>query len=507
MTKESEKLGCKAEAPTNPYLRVDMHCHLLNNLDLDIGSLALRRQLGIDDSDFMVADNLAIAFLNSLATVVKNGSTPISDENGILRAMIRLGQTESIELFCDEVSLLPRQFESSSEGLANLAGGFESRIVNALRLMATFPQIDLFTPSMVDISSDSESQNIKNQIDFYSDLCRATHGRLVPFVSFNPLRAYELELLKVENSYLHWIRYALLERGFIGIKVHPSSGFSPIDNLRYGCLHQDPVFSGESDDDIFERFEAYDRYMQQIFDLCVELDVPLLTHASPSLEISPGCMRRARPEPASRDRGTWRYVHRPEADASQQPLDSYSHWTNSPSQWGKAISEYRRRDRLGRSPRVCLAHLAGGFSDEGHRTYWQQLALQSMQVDPSIFIDISINSNFLTDDGTGGGLGLSRVHAEAFNRVMVDFPRLEYALLYGSDWHMPEATRMGEAYPQVIEQMMDATGIANLKEKVMGQNSMRFLGLEPGMQNRIRLERFLTESGVSLNNVRWMRAR
>ena len=72
--------------------------------------------------------------------------------------------------------------------------GFAShRSRNAAVLMAMAPEIDIFTPSMVDLydRASSEKDSPYEQAKFYTALHCVTLGRFLPLVSFSPARQFK----------------------------------------------------------------------------------------------------------------------------------------------------------------------------------------------------------------------------------------------------------------------------------------------------------------------------
>lgn len=129
-------------------------------------------------------------------------------------------------------------FVSPSEAEAFLAFArnlASTRVAVARRLIATYPEVNIFTPMLVDMSygvDDQPMTSVAEQIDLHEMISRLsilgrlspTDALLLPFVGFDPRRAVEFP------AALDLVKDAVLTKGFVGIKMYPPMGFSPIGN-------------------------------------------------------------------------------------------------------------------------------------------------------------------------------------------------------------------------------------------------------------------------------------
>lgn len=519
-------------------IRIDMHCHLLNLHDLDEASFLVEREFNLDEN----ASLLFAEFVRSLATklghLLEGTALDIDAERGHLD--FELGKLNSDPRnrpawasdgdFCAYAASNQRGQNLSAERLGfQLTGVFSNRIRNAARLMALFPKVDIFTPSMVDLFDDETKYLRTGKIDheistgtnFYSNLNLATNGRFLPLVSFNPGRQYVMETnqkIPKDGDYFYWVEHAIKNLGFIGVKVHPSYGFSPHDNLKYACFNASKKTSTPNDQDLHKRFLKYDEYMQKLFSICKKYDVPILTHSGESLSQNRTCMEgeysndvrlhggryehytdKPSGEDGDRSKGEWTYAFRGRSEA--EPRDE-SDWTNSPKTWLAAMKKADNAAPRQPGLRVCLAHFANGFKDPNRRQ--QKKSTKNVEISAWLVDAMNAdNENLYTDVSIMGELfakgifhnrKLRKTRRDLFAYVLKQDNKLAANTMYGTDWHMPTAAIVGDRYYTEMEELIEETRGSDYANAVMGQNAVRFFGLgsnEPGTNNnRYRLASF-----------------
>ncbi len=511
--------------PTGPLV-VDMHCHLLNALDADYAAFVDRRFL-------RTGSVLLPRVLQRLRARIDPDTLSARREANELLRRIR-DPKASPNQFCREGLPGENDLFVTNDGLEDtpdtrlgdgrFTGFFSSRTRNAAILLAQFQQVDLFVPAVVDFY-EGDTLNYPDpdeQIQYYSALAYASKGRFLPMVSFHPER-YALERSDMHAlTNLDLVRAAIENAGAVGVKVHPSAGFDPLSNVDYAAVtgRVNGADCVKYRDDNRGLHTLMDEGMRRLYELCDELDVPILTHGAPSLAANPDCMMQG---------------------------NDPNNWTNSTGHWIDAI----RKDPEA-NPRIAFAHLAGGPGSleelvqsagaDGHShgsyfaartgdgyepSHWLQTALDALKSDRGdIWIDASIQNeiaysravveNKLPDGprwtSTRSGQELfdeakeDDGHLVAWFRTLFDdHPALRRRLMYGSDLHMPSVGVVsgGDAYLRLIRNSLPETG--DTRERVMGLNAAEFLGLKRGRQTRNRLEHFFSRTGVSLEDVPWIK--
>lgn len=547
--RSSIKIGesCKIDT-RSARVRIDSHCHLMNLQDVSAGPFLARRTFNLDENAPPGVDAIAGFLANALGRMVRFTTKPILAESLQLSDEIKAGVnagtiSESRFKFC-------RDANQNQKGLmraerVKITGLFSNRTRNAARMMAIFPEVDIFMPSIVDLydkrlldkevaKQKVELQNrtrktatsfgsLTHQMNYYRDLNIATNGQFLPMISFNPQRQYDLERLKAGYDYIDIVKEAILEHGFVGVKMHPSSGFSPFNNLLYGCANTATQIVLENDQKLYERFSSYDKSLKAVFKFCQQHDVPVMTHNSTGLSSNRRCMRRSiplddelpmvKPTGPFGSAGEWRYQYRQWGGKDTRPKID---WTNSPREWMKAIDDCRE-DGLP-DLRVSLGHLSGSFIDHGANSKnertdvmaseWLTYTAKHIGNYDSLYVDLSeINEFFVRKTGQNGKtIGISRRYYDAFHQVLQGSSGLADRLLYGTDWHMPNSARTGKYYVRLIEHLLQND---RLRDKTMGQNAIDFYGLgmtSNGQQerpNRARLREFYAKHKIPLEKVRW----
>lgn len=512
-------------------IRIDMHCHLLNLHDLDEKSFVAERVFNLDEKAPNQFEKILAGLVGALGKALQENTLSIDEERAHLNYELSKLNNDPRDRpawaspgdFCAYADSNQRGNLLRAENLkVQQTGVFSNRIRNAARLMAIFPQIDIFTPSMVDLFEDEVEffkkgdveHEISTQINFYSNLNLATSGRFLPLVSFNPARQFVMrEKQKLDTDYLDWVEKAISELGFIGVKVHPSYGFSPYNNLRYACFTANRGIATPSDKDLYYRFSQYDEYMEALYEICKKYDVPILTHNGDSISLNRSCMEgeysdnpafqdgnyqhnsgMPTEEYGDRSKGEWTYAFRDRREV--RPRDE-SDWTNSPKSWLKAMKKADDRHPMYKPLRVCLAHFANGFKDPNRR--FRKAKVENLERsrwltdavganNPNLYSDLSI-MNELFEDKTGRKKRIKKKQRELFSSVLTERSTFVDNIMYGTDWHMPNAAKIGREYYDGMTYIISNARSTEINN-IMGQNAVRFFGLDAGQQNRARLQEF-----------------
>lgn len=515
-------------SPPEDMLRIDVHAHLLNQDDANAPAFLVRRFLKPKPLEDFFAGNAIGLARRASGVVVRSLQAEARD----LAEIKALGPHEP-GLFCSEAMRRQHGLVLSDDlakpvkiGSGRVLGFASNRLRNAAFMMAQWPEVDIFMPLMIDfheIGPAPPGNHPAVKASFYRMLNVSTEGRFLPLVSFHPQRQYLESRRRARNKAeelptpLELVRLAVEELGFIGVKVHPTSGFDPWDNRRFGCPNtpQQEQVGLNNDEE-----EGWQEAMEGLYRLCRELEVPIITHGSDSLTANSGCM-----QPRRRKDG--RYA---------DPLD----WTGSSAHWIAAL-DHLSGGGPGHGLNVCLAHFASRFVqhipdlrkpvgdyqtpmefDEENNlipSAWLKAAVDRIVSDDNsrLWLDLShmtflaysqasmdtdryptkVGAFFAYDIQDGGQ------YAKAFTAFMKKFKALAKRTMYGSDWHMPEVSVIGPAYRELVEAAIPE----EMRPDVMGLNAVRFFGLQKGGRNRDRLEKFYEKNGYSasqIRNFRWV---
>lgn len=456
--------ACTPTHTLDSRFRVDVHCHLMTMRDGNASEFLRRRNIGFSE-DIYVGNG-------TLRSIFGLFNEPIEDEIQTLQSLI--DARDEITAFCDTTSrrqMAPLPFRYAGPSEHQQTGFVRNRLRNAALLIATSPQADLFIPSMVDMFEIKDVVDWYDPIlqrDFYRDLHLATKGLMVPFVSFNPERAVK----KPQSYSLDFVREAITTQGFIGVKLHPSVGFDPLDNAAYGCANTGLPDRWENDRLGSEEGDAIQAQLNQLFDLCEELDVPILTHSGGGILANETCQRPDGSEP--------------------------DFWTNAPNHWLAVLDAHP-------DLRVCLAHMAGGMIDRGKwwtgpqpvpDPWFANLAKELKRREVlgqtvPLWLDLSAQAEMF-------GSNFGQRYIDAFLREMGKNNALWNRTMYGSDWHMRSGLAQG--YMAKMESIIPE----NYRPDVMGRTAVQFLGLDRSA-TQDRLATFYAQNGLDLAGIHWFR--
>jgi predicted TIM-barrel fold metal-dependent hydrolase len=342
----------------------------------------------------------------------------------------------------------------------------------------------LVTPALVDftkwLDASETSMTIPKQLALMSQLSRqrpAELPHLHGFVPFDPLRQaiYDKAGGPADDSPLAIVEKAIMQQGFIGVKLYPPMGFRASDNVSAGndfpCWVRfgkgspgyDETCSGRrngSDGLGNEPGAVLDAAMMKLFEWCAANNVPIMAHTNNSNGAGPGYGTRA-----------------------------------NPKYWQPVLQKFP-------TLHVNFAHF-GGFNEafaKGqldltalNKTWeWTIGRMAAAAPDRPIFADISYFSEILDRHSQ-----LRKDTLACIQRFRDTFPNSEKLLLYGTDWsmigHEEKFITSAEYLPDIVAEFLSEAGYdMDDCENIFFRNAVRFLGLRNTDKNstRGRLERF-----------------
>lgn len=274
----------------------------------------------------------------------------------------------------------------------------------------------------------------------------AVHG----YMGFDPLRevAFDAKAKGATVSSMATVRTALLEHGFIGAKLYPPMGFRAWGNVGPYPKRTLKRLGLKSSSQLNEKLN---RALDEFYQLCVDLDAPILTHAYAS-----------------------------------NFADKAYEFHGDPAYWIPVFKAHREL-------RVCLGHF-GPFDKvsngrDEHRmpeSSWEWRVGEFIRDNPQqrVFVDISYFSEVLT-----AGDKERDYFTKSFKRWATEFdPNLDH-VLFGTDWIMIGQERGYKQYVQSINAFLrEGCGFGDEAcEKIFRLNAMRFLPLERDARGRQRL--------------------
>jgi predicted TIM-barrel fold metal-dependent hydrolase len=304
--------------------------------------------------------------------------------------------------------------------------------------------IDLFTPALIDYDRwvvDGPETNLQFQILLMEKNIRLYGGHVHPFFPFDPWK----ESLSPESpdGSLYWVKKAIMEHGFIGVKMYPPMGFSAIGN-------SDHKFYGMTKKQSAKFGQSLDKALWSLYDWCQEHDVPIMVHCNNSQETKEGYGLRA-----------------------------------DPDYWKGVLSKYKNL-------RVNLGHFGG--LDDRTKSGWPWKIGALMTKYKYVFADVS---HYTDIKNVNDQKILMKWLNDPFFRT---YPKAKKRIMFGTDWIMLARTEAAEEFFTNFSEAYNAKFTDDDTADFLGGNAADFLGLRSGGKggkNRDRLEEFYKKHNIN----------
>lgn len=514
--------------PTIVHLLADLECVLYQSTPGFQGASVTRRGTCERKFDPAVAQQIVKALQDVLSPAVDPCSSQavlarISDSAARAQAA---GLAEGVcALSAIERSLkaggfaIPKTIRSLLAIAVNaFATTTNERKALALELAAYTPSVDVFVDALVDfdfwtersVLHDIRNCDKMNAIDAgyahlsISDQIEAHHRLMVdslkgaikangrafpqyvlPLVGYNPLRDVVAAHCptdregKARESSMALVQRAIEQRGFVGVKLYPPTGFLPTGNAD---LPEAGLLGQELDD-------ALDRFFQY----CEANEVPILAHANDS-----------------------------------NGFGTDFGWRAGPWAWRRVLEKHPNL-------RISFGHFGEltGAADPDHRIdclSWSDGFAQLMSIHDNVYADISFSPGATDDEacsatakcpGAASEGCAARCQTEAllaslmqktmFFSSNVSLNKVADRLLYGSDWWMTELSGPGKfaGYFERMKGMIDDVARLASKDKdatfsnaVLGTNALGYLGLDDSTHKGFqRLRSFICSAAMQAQQV------
>jgi predicted TIM-barrel fold metal-dependent hydrolase len=341
---------------------------------------------------------------------------------------------------------------------------------NAKDLQNTWPKVDLFIPLVIDYEywfKNTVDTRIDRQICLvFEKVVLPGKGRFHPFVPFDPARelAWRQGLnnpdgQKENVSSLDWVKKAVREMGFIGVKLYNSLGYKPSGNgdesvrrwrWRIGVRNEKMQY----------RFDGgeMDGVLDELYAWCEKEEVPVTAH----------CMTNG-------------------IEAYPQASEHFA----SARFWRNVLDNHP-------GLRLNLAHF-GWNPVPGHGYHAQDNWMREI-------CDMICKYDHLYADVAHHEVTSRNIRKEltdAFRKIQTEFSesldKIRQRILYGSDWHVLRRMNNYESFMDRYVEILEESGFYTKQSMndFLGSNAMKFLGLNPGGKNRKRLERFYRDQHIT----------
>lgn len=336
----------------------------------------------------------------------------------------------------------------------------------------------LMTPAMIDYSrwlGETPRSPLADQVAVFAEIAKRPGPAVHGYVAYDPLHQIYAEMgvrpsgmsdrqwaIEQREMPLDIVRRALSESGFLGVKLYPPMGFRAARNGDGTMTFPDRIKADLklSSLDLGRKLDAA---LGKLYDLCVELDAPIMAHGGEGNEAGPGFGKRA-----------------------------------DPSFW---VDVLKARPKL----RVSLAHF-GGFQYQANDPSsdqpppldktWEGVIARFVKesADQPLYADLAYYSSIMN-----AAPAVRRTLAGYIKSYMRSDPDMRH-IVFGTDWIMLGNLPKVETYDgQIRDFLKTDCGLTDQQmANVLWRNSVRFLGLEAGAASRKRLEAFYAKHGVDV---------
>ncbi|MDA7946544.1 MAG: amidohydrolase [Hyphomicrobiaceae bacterium] len=503
---------------------VDAHCHIFNALDVPAFQFITKVFLPhyavhLDSSN---RRKLESKIRDASADML--GRTPgFEQERAVLEARLA-GESEAEALA--SVADLPKFARGSArscfgadvadnivaiKNLVSILTQFRHKNFEALVMTNAHKEphvrVALYTPSMVDMDYwlgaasahdnvigdiDSGVQSMhqsspRQQVELMEMIQRLHPGRCHGFVSFCPWRqaddAFHNAQVGEESparrrTALETVEDAILNRGFLGVKLYPPMGFRALGNAEIQLEGFPADAAGTPFAGAFG--QHLDEALRALYVFCVKHDVPIMAHAAPS-------------------NGAGSY----DAGDADMGYEERAH----PKYWARVLAEPGLSNL-----RLNLAHFGDGHHPQ-KTVEWREVIGDLMDAYPNVYTDLSHYPELVMDNFIGIGQRC-REAAETLGQIRKSFLAGERGvkraqrILYGSDWSMLAKEYYYADYLPVVAHMYRrkiygvGAGAKQNARAFLSYNAREFLGLRNGNKARARIEAWYARHGLDTSGFR-----
>lgn len=293
-----------------------------------------------------------------------------------------------------------------------------------------------------------EASRMEDQVLLHEKLSLLSGGFMMPLVGYNPY----VDIKKPPRASLEVVKDAIENHGCVGVKIYPPMGFHPYGNelLPYGSDKDRPSA------------EELDKRLLALYELCQELEVPVMAHANHSMG-----------------------------------RDAFHDKLAGPAGWRALRDSAPSIKKL----RVNAGHF-GGSKAEGDGDWTEGFVrLMSERGSLEVYGDLGHWDDFLDDEESQANLGKLLATPLQSGGTAAD------RVMYGTDWFMLSRVPGWQKYGEKMRNIMLKISKANA-DKVLGGNALRCFGLEPGStsQNLKRLRDFHAKNSPGGSGPGWMKS-
>ncbi|MGH3418621.1 MAG: amidohydrolase family protein [Streptosporangiaceae bacterium] len=466
------------DIPVNGFIHhVALHDGLMSGALADLATRLVSGAPGYAADKARLSGILGVAALTAAAAVVPQADAPAgagADLGAVIDDAFEAEVQEAVSrLGADEVALIQNEAPPGQPGrpAAAEAAAAEAAMPEAISLdtpvrfvrwaklfcqsrvdLATLyyrffsSEVGLAVPMLVDLSSglnDKAQTTLAQQVELFGMLSQASMRglipgapqlRLHPFVGFDPMRALADG---AAGTTVALVKDAVLNKGFIGVKVYPEMGWSPFQNT--------PADAGTP-----ERAQALDAILDDFFGWCADEQVPVTAHCNHS-------------------------------NYPSQNTEAANY--GSPDEWLPVLAAHP-------GLRLNLGHFGGAYADPAAYDWTWKIA-RGMATCEGLYADVGCQH---VDDAA-----LMQVHFGVLEKIAGTCPKMADRLMFGTDWYMEANNPNPNAFLDEYKSRYLAAFGAAQTAKFMSANALSFLGFGAGnvTANGQRLRQRYRDLGVT----------
>ncbi|NGO52957.1 amidohydrolase family protein [Allomesorhizobium camelthorni] len=319
-----------------------------------------------------------------------------------------------------------------------------------IRIFASNRYVSLVTPSILDFEKwlPGEVSQQSDQIDVMdavqAHIARSTGIHMHSFVGFDPRRE-----VQEPGTSLALVKRAILEHGFVGVKLYPPMGFQASDN-------KGPIETA----------------LRRLYDWCKDADVPIMAHAENSIGAGCGYGKKANPV-------FWRRL---------LSTNDYDNMRINLAHFG-GFDEVMRPGEVASSQSSCEEDKFSGPS-------WESIIGKTIDSDKrsNLFADLSYFSELVSPEVTET---YRKEIRRQLGKWIRQYDRNAAHLMFGTDWSMMALeTNYNNYIPRISEQLTLADVGPDQQQNIFWKNAARYLGLARRGQSRDRLAAYCRNCGL-----------
>jgi predicted TIM-barrel fold metal-dependent hydrolase len=436
---------------------IDVHAHIFNARDIPLkGYLRSRKPITLIEK-ILGKLHLRRAMIFLIARCIRSSLSPKKKKKQPSKTLCKL-------ILKIVYMAMGKQYRKWADTLSKEVKSITCEMVETFQK----DKIDLYVPLMIDFEywfRNSPDNPIKDQIEFvHKNIIIPYRGRIHPFAPFCPARelAFRKNMLNPDrkpelSGSLQLVKDAIENKGFIGVKLYNALGYKPFNNATVEDKRRERIGLHRKRGYHIFKGEEYDEVLSELYDYCIENEVPLTTHCG------------------------------------MYGIESYSDASFDFGQavfWHEVLSQKRYEDL-----HLNLAHFGWCQEYRYHgRKGWVKDICEMLIMYKYLFTDVSHHRVLSGKD--------RKKFKEDYRDMRCDFSDhwtdIKKKILFGIDWHVIKRVKNFEDFKDKYLEVLKHDNLFTDDEidDFLGGNALNFLGLLPGGKNRLRLEKFYKDNNI-----------